>query len=317
MKKLHMVRNPYPGLLITFCGLDGCGKTTLINYLVDYFKARGIEPVVTKQPTPAVRQTPIFRTFMDSPDHDQYDYRSLSLMAASDRIQHVHSVIVPALKEGKVVISDRYFYSCLANLKARGYEEDRWIYEISKSIVKPDIPFFVDVPLETAISRVRQRENEKERYINVAFENRLCEEYHMIADEEKAPLLSSDQELEKTCEDMYTVVEKIAKKKGILNAISYKELSPHLYARVLNYLQGFTFEDCENLQLTLKDDLGIDSLTLTTLMIGLEAGFDFVLQDDDLDPVKFKTIGDVVALVFKYAFDPKKERQDCETVGSH
>lgn len=94
---------------------------------------------------------------------DAYDYRSLSLLAASDRLQHVNKVIEPQMAQGKVVISDRYFYSCLANLRALGFENDQWIYEIAESVVKPDVAFFFDVPVETAVKRVRSRIEEKDR----------------------------------------------------------------------------------------------------------------------------------------------------------
>ena len=119
---------------------------------------------------------------MNSPDHEAYSYRSLSLLAASDRIQHTEKEIEPALKNGLVVISDRYFYSCLANLRARGFVGDRWIYEIAQFIVKPSISFFLDVPVETAVKRVRQREEEKERYIDMELQYRLREEYLKIAE---------------------------------------------------------------------------------------------------------------------------------------
>ena len=155
--------HPYAGRLITFCGLDGCGKTTMIKWLKDYLaKKAGPEKIMlTKQPTPFIRQSAIFRNFMDESAHDAYDYRSLSLLAAGDRIQHSNKEIVPALRKGKWVISDRYFYSCLANLRARGYREDRWIYEIAEYIPKPDIAFFLDVGVDEAIRRVRSREEEK------------------------------------------------------------------------------------------------------------------------------------------------------------
>ena len=66
--------NKTQGLLITFCGLDGCGKTTMIDKLVnDLNKKNSI--FITKQPTEFVRQTPIFRAYMDSPNHGAYDYR--------------------------------------------------------------------------------------------------------------------------------------------------------------------------------------------------------------------------------------------------
>jgi len=76
-------------------------------------------------------------------------------------LQHVSKVIEPELQKGNIVISDRYFYSCLANLRARGFEQDGWIYEIAKSVIEPDIAFFFDVPVETAVARVRKRPEEK------------------------------------------------------------------------------------------------------------------------------------------------------------
>ena len=215
MMKIKMTEHSYPGVLITFCGLDGCGKTTLIHHLVSYLQKRGIEPVLTKQPTPYVRQSSIFRTYMDEPNHDAYSFRSLSLLAASDRIQHVHSVIEPALKAGKVVISDRYFYSCLANLRASGYVKDQWIYEIAESMLKPDLPLFIDVPVEVAVSRVRERENERNRYIDMDLQYHLRDEYRLIATAENAPLLDSTKSIEETLEKLYVLTDMAMEKKGI------------------------------------------------------------------------------------------------------
>ncbi len=179
MKSLDMRPNPYAGKLFTFCGLDGCGKTTMIRRLQEELSAD--YPVcLTKQPTDSVRTSSIFRTYMDSPDHSAFDYRSLSLLAASDRVQHGSKVIEPALRQGAIILSDRYFYSCLANLRARGYREDQWIYEIAESIVQPDIAFFFDLPVEKAVERVRMRAEEKDRYIDMELQYRLREEYLAI-----------------------------------------------------------------------------------------------------------------------------------------
>ena len=176
MRKLKMKPNLTDGYLFTFCGLDGCGKTTMLTMLKDDLeKVHGV--FLTKQPTGAVRESEIFRTYMDCPDHSAFDYRSLSLLAASDRVQHGSRVIERELESGNVVISDRYFYSCLANLRARGYKKDRWIYEIGGYVVRPDAAFFFDVPVETAVSRVRQRESERDRYIDMELQYRLREEY--------------------------------------------------------------------------------------------------------------------------------------------
>ena len=74
MRKLNMRNNETTGLLITFCGLDGCGKTTMINRLATDLRNE-YALFLTKQPTDFVRKSDIFRTYMDCPDHSAYDYR--------------------------------------------------------------------------------------------------------------------------------------------------------------------------------------------------------------------------------------------------
>lgn len=198
MEKLRMHPHQTKGLLITFCGLDGCGKTSMIRALSTMLQAQGHTLLLTKQPTDFVRNSNIFRAYMDQPDHDAYDYRSLSLLAASDRVQHVSHIIRPALEAGRIVISDRYFYSCLANLCARGYGQDKWIYEISESIIQPDIAFFLDVPVETAVTRVRSRENERNRYIDMKLQYQLREKYIEISGLNGGVLLSTRETEEST-----------------------------------------------------------------------------------------------------------------------
>lgn len=193
MKQLNMKDHSTNGLLITFCGLDGCGKSTMIAQLRDYLEVRGMEVMVTKQPTDAVRKSEIFRNYMDMEDHSGFEYRSLSLLAASDRLQHANQVILPALREGKVVISDRYIYSCLANLHARGFEKDRWLCEISRDIPKPDLAFFLDVPVETAVGRVRTRPEERDRYIDMELQHKLREEYRRICRRNRGILISTEE----------------------------------------------------------------------------------------------------------------------------
>ena len=203
MKPLNMRPNETSGYLISFCGLDGCGKTTMLTRLEKELGEK-FPTFMTKQPTNAVRESDIFRTYMDNPDHDAYDYRSLSLLAASDRLQHVNKVVEPQMARGKVVISDRYFYSCLANLRARGFENDKWIYEIAKSVVKPDVAFFFDVPVETAVKRVRSRIEEKDRYIDMELQYKLRDEYIKICRANNGVLISTEMPIE----DCYAIVKR-------------------------------------------------------------------------------------------------------------
>lgn len=146
---------------------------------------------------------------MDSPNHEEFDYRSLSLLAASDRIQHVNKKIKPELEKGNIVVSDRYFYSCLANLRARGFVKDKWIYEIAESIIKPDIAFFFDAPVELAVSRVRKREDEKDRYIDMDLQYKLRQEYIDICKSNNGILISTNQSEEDTYKQVRKELERI------------------------------------------------------------------------------------------------------------
>lgn len=211
MKPLKMRQNKNGGYLFTFCGLDGCGKTTMLTMLEEYLKKEH-KVIFTKQPTNAVRKSDFFRTYMDNPNHDAYDYRSLSLLAASDRLQHVNKTIEPQLENDMIVLSDRYFYSCLANLRARGFYKDKWIYEIAKSVIKPDIAFFFDVPVDVAVMRVRSREEERDRFIDIDLQHKLRQEYIDICKANKGVLISTEMSIEECYALVKKEVERVMKK---------------------------------------------------------------------------------------------------------
>lgn len=210
--KLEMNNEKLKGRLITFCGLDGCGKTTQIRLLHDWMSSAGFDVYLTKQPTDFVRNSQIFRTYMDNENKEGYDYRALSLLCASDRIQHTSGIICEKLREGKTVICDRYFYSCPANLWARGYEADLWIYEIAKYIHKPDISFFLDISVDKAVSRVRRRPDERDRYIDIALQHKLKENYLKIAAENGGIIISTETNPKESFEKIKSHVKKIIQK---------------------------------------------------------------------------------------------------------
>lgn len=290
-EKLNFYEHGAKGKLITFCGLDGCGKSTMLHRLSEYLAKQGHELFVTKQPTDFVRKSAIFRTYMDSPVHDNYDYRSLSLLAASDRVQHTNRVIIPELQDGKVVLSDRYFYSCLANLRARGYEDDKWIYDVASSIAKPDLAIFLETSVETAVGRVRSRSAEKERYIDMELQHKLYEQYRKIANENECLLISSEMGEEETFAAIKDAADKLfAKPKE-------KESARSIIQSLLTELSGLNEITDEA---TLTDDLGLDSLDMVTMLVTIEDKLGVELLPEDMNPFDLTTVDDVVRLAEKY-----------------
>ena len=207
--KLPMKPHRGNGFLFTLCGLDGSGKSTQIERLEDYLEKVSSRVFVTKQPTDSVRRSEMFRTYMDQAEHDAYEYRALSLLCASDRVQHASKEIIPRLEEGFVVVSDRYYYSCLANLLARGYTEDQWIYDVAEYIPKPDGAFFLDADVETAIKRVRRRADERERYIDIGLQHKLKDLYIQIAKANDGTVIGADMDQEQCFEIIKKTVEEV------------------------------------------------------------------------------------------------------------
>lgn len=290
--RLQLKEHNLPGKFVIFCGLDGSGKTTMIKRLRGKLEENGVNPILTKQPTEAMRKTAIFRTYMDCEDHSQYAYRALSLMAAADRIQHTEKEIVPEMEKGSFIVSDRYFYSCLANLRARGYICDRWIYEIGEQMIRPTISFFMDIPVETAVERVRQRLEEKERYIDMELQYRLRDEYLRIAEDVGGVVISAKQSEEECFEQIWGKVLEICGLKAEDRTVS--EAVKTLLSKYASW-EGKISPD-----MNINSDLGLDSLRRTQFVCDLENKWGFEFRIEDLNPDKWIYVGDICSLVQQY-----------------
>ena len=193
MSKVNLTPNTYKGKLIVFEGTDGAGKTTLINLTYKYLKDKyqDKEIILLKQPTDEARNSRLFQKMMFDENHENINYRAVQLLTLSDRIQHNHEVIIPALKEGKIIICDRYIYTSIANMKARNYRNENWFYEVAKEIIKPDISFLAFVEPEIAISRIKAREEEKDRYLDESLLHRVTNEFLLLALQEDLKVIDS------------------------------------------------------------------------------------------------------------------------------
>ena len=184
MEKLRLKEQKYSGRLIVFEGTDGAGKTTLIGFTANELKKKYGEDnvIVTKQPTDLSRKTRLFQKMMYCEKHEDIDYRAVQLLTLSDRIQHNHEVIIPALKQGKSVICDRYIFTSLANMLARGYNDEKWFFDAAKHIVKPNIAFLAYVPPEKAIERILKRPDECNRHLNSDLLKNVAQQFLAMKD---------------------------------------------------------------------------------------------------------------------------------------
>ena len=150
---------PDNGALIAFCGLDGCGKTTQLRLLAARLGAtRTVH--CTRQPTTAFRADPVMRAYIDArpdaPDPVEV-LPEIALLAAADRFRHLRTEVMPHLRAGEIVLSDRYVFTCFAYSKARGFHDLPWVEQLNKFTPMPDLTLYIDVPPEVALERIMMR----------------------------------------------------------------------------------------------------------------------------------------------------------------
>lgn len=185
----------FTGKLIAVCGTDGVGKTTQIELMKNYITEKGYEVLLTKQPTQESRDMPIFQRYIFSPEERaKIDYRALVCILSGDRLQHIHEVIKPALEKGQIVITDRYIFTMIATMRARGYRNESWVYDLCKHVILPDITFLFDVPYEVAEKRIRARKEWKEAYIEREHLIRYQNEFRILGSEANMKVVDTSNE---------------------------------------------------------------------------------------------------------------------------
>lgn len=142
------------GALIVIEGIDGGGKTTLARGLAQALEARGLELLLTREPTdgPEGRRLreAAARGLRFSPEEE------LSLFF-EDRRRHVREVVKPALARGAVVVQDRSFYSTAAYQGLRGLDRAAILRDSRAFAPEPDLLIVVDLPVDVALQRAESR----------------------------------------------------------------------------------------------------------------------------------------------------------------
>jgi len=146
-------------LFITFEGIEGCGKTTQIGLLTSFLKTIHRPFLLTREPG-GTEVGERIRQILLSPENVGIEPMAELYLYAAARVQHLRQVISPALRDGQVVICDRFADATLAY---QGYGRGldlSWIEEIharTMENVKPDLTFLLDLPVEEGLRRALKR----------------------------------------------------------------------------------------------------------------------------------------------------------------
>ena len=152
-------------LFITFEGPEGAGKTTIINMITDELAKRELNFISTREPG-GIRIAESIRNIILNPENIEMDIRTEALLYAAARRQHLAEKVVPALKEGKLVLCDRFIDSSLAYQGVgRGIGIDE-IYQINQFAINglmPDLTIYFELDPKIGLNRVHQSD---EREVN-------------------------------------------------------------------------------------------------------------------------------------------------------
>lgn len=153
------------GFMLVVDGGNGAGKTTVIKKLMDHIELKGIEVIVTREPGGTPIGEKIRELILDPDTPEMCDKTELLLFAAA-RAQHLHEKILPALEQGKVVVSDRFDTATISfQHYARDIDIDL-ITKINGSAVgdfKPAMNLILDIDPELGLQRVHQRGEKLDR----------------------------------------------------------------------------------------------------------------------------------------------------------
>ena len=172
------------GKFITFEGCDGCGKSTQLKMLSKYLTEKDIPHVFTREPGGGKISEQIREILLNGKNSEMTDECEALLYAAS-RVQHLQDVVEPALKEGKLVICDRYVDSSIAY---QAYGRNLGVEFISKinayalENYLPNVTVFIDLSPKAAFLRKHGAdENDRLEQAGMAFHERVYEGYLALA----------------------------------------------------------------------------------------------------------------------------------------
>ncbi|TYG34222.1 dTMP kinase [Lonepinella koalarum] len=201
------------GKFIVLEGLEGAGKTTARNAIVEQLYANGITDLVfTREPggTPLAEK---LRQLIKHENQEPVTDKAELLMLYAARIQLVENVIKPALAQGKWVIGDRHDMSSQAYQGGGRQLDQSFMANLKNSVLgdfAPDFTLYLDIAPEQGLARARGRgELDRIEQQNLDFFHRTRERYlQLVVQDPKAVIIHAGQALEQVTADVKVAVQK-------------------------------------------------------------------------------------------------------------
>lgn len=213
-----LLQNRYAGELIVVEGIDGSGKSTQLSLLSQWLRAQGYAVAFSEwNSSPLVRATT-----RRGKRREMFTPTTFSLIHATDFADRMESYILPLVKAGAVVCADRYAYTAFGRDVARGVSR-RWVRNLYRFALRPDLRFYFRVPLDVAIERILSGRTALKYYEagmdlglsrNIEesfriFQGRILDEYEAMIDEVGFRVIDATGSIEEQQREMRETVMEV------------------------------------------------------------------------------------------------------------
>lgn len=199
------------GLFLTIEGPDGSGKTTACQTVLQRLKQEGYDVIYTREPGGSNIAEQIRSVILDV-NNTEMEIRTEAMLYAAARRQHLIEVVLPALKENKIIVCDRFVDSSLAYQgygRGIGIDEVMSINQFAIGNNFPDLTIYYDVDAIVGLQRIANRSGldrlDKE---SLAFHQKVVEGYKIVCSRypERIKIVDASQDMDKVASDTYDLI---------------------------------------------------------------------------------------------------------------
>src|SRR5271154_7217337 len=216
--------HPFPGKLIVIEGTDGVGRSTHCELLQNWLAIEGYGALTTEW-----KSSELICTVIDkAKSKNALNTITFSLLYATDLADRLHNIVLPALRAGLIVISDRYFYTAFARHVVRGADPS-WVRKLYGFAVEPDLVFYLKMPLESLLRRIITTRGgldfyESGRDIGMStdlyqsfklYQSQILFEYEHMMDEYKFKVVAADDPIDSVQKVLRSSLRELLKEDSI------------------------------------------------------------------------------------------------------
>lgn len=200
------------GILIAMEGIDGTGKSTQLRLLGRYLRGKGCPVIETREPTNGPFGRKIRELYVD---RGKYSVEQELELFIGDRRQHVREVIEPALAGGRIVLTDRYYYSTAAYQGAAGMDPGE-VFVRNRFAPRPDLVILLTMRPEISLVRIQESRGEELNDFEQEDQLRRVAELFASFDDPSIRRIAADAPLETVAGEIRKAVDCLLQEKQYL-----------------------------------------------------------------------------------------------------